>query len=175
MLSETKRQTQDFVGEAKERVTEEVREQTGRAAGTLRKWADDLSRMADSTDDDSPARSLVSQLADQGRRVADQLKDEGPDGLVNDVRAFARRKPGTFLLSSALAGFAVGRITRAVSAAPSTTDSTPAPRGGMSTQGEFGGVAEPAPAPAPAPATMPPAPRPEVGGVGNGLGGRQVP
>jgi hypothetical protein len=68
-------------------------------------------------DDNSPAGQVVRRLGEGGRRAADYLEDRGPEGLLDDVQEFARRKPGTFLLIAAAAGFAVGRLGRAAMAA----------------------------------------------------------
>ena len=47
---------------------------------------------------------LVQQLADRGEQLADQISARGPGGLVQDLRSFAARKPGTFLLGALAAG-----------------------------------------------------------------------
>ncbi|MGW7051965.1 hypothetical protein [Streptomyces sp. NPDC054887] len=95
------------------RVDEEVQGQAERAVGTLRKWADDLDGMARNAPGDSPVRGLVTQAADGGHRAADYLDSHGLGGVVEDVRGFARRRPGAFLGGAALAGLAVGRLAKA--------------------------------------------------------------
>ena len=37
----------------------------------------------------------------------------GPDGVLQDVRRFARRRPGMFLLAAGVTGFAIGRVVKA--------------------------------------------------------------
>ena len=71
--------------------------------------------------DGSPAGQIVRRLGEGGRRAADYLEDRGPEGLLDDVQEFARRKPGTFLLIAAAAGFAIGRLGRAGSRDPRMT------------------------------------------------------
>ncbi|MFJ8470029.1 hypothetical protein [Streptomyces swartbergensis] len=100
-------------------MAEEVEGQTRRAAGTVRRWADDLAELAGNAPDDSPTRSLVSQVADGGHQAADYLDDHGAQGMAEDLKGFARRRPGAFLAGAALAGFAVGRMAKAGSKAQS--------------------------------------------------------
>jgi hypothetical protein len=113
VAGEARRQAGSAVGDLRGRVTEEVQGQTQRAAGTVRQWADDLAELAGKAPDDSPARGLVSQVADGGHRAADYLDRHGVEGMAEDLKGFARRRPGAFLAGAALAGFAVGRMAKA--------------------------------------------------------------
>jgi uncharacterized protein YjbJ (UPF0337 family) len=119
VAGEARRQAGSAVGDLRGRVSEEVEGQTRRAAGTVRQWADDLAELARNAPDGSPARSLVSQAADGGHRAADYLDQHGVQGMTEDVKGFARRRPGAFLAGAAMAGFAVGRIAKAGSKAQS--------------------------------------------------------
>ncbi|MCE7082926.1 hypothetical protein [Streptomyces sp. ST2-7A] len=113
VMEEARHQADTAVRELRTRVSEEAGEQTRRAAGTLRRWADDLAEMAEHGPDDSPARTMVAQSARRGHRAAEYLDHSGVDGLLNDLRRFARRRPGAFLASAALTGLVVGRLARA--------------------------------------------------------------
>ncbi|MET7436329.1 hypothetical protein ACWERY_10785 [Streptomyces sp. NPDC004082] len=108
-----RRQAKSAGGDLRDRVTEEVQGQTQRAAGTIRQWAEDLSELTRGAPGDSPARSLVSQMADGGHRAANYLDQHGVDGMTEDVKGFARRRPGVFLAGAALAGLAAGRLVKA--------------------------------------------------------------
>ncbi|GAC1503859.1 MAG: hypothetical protein NVS1B14_09480 [Vulcanimicrobiaceae bacterium] len=44
---------------------------------------------------------------------ADSLSSRGYDGVMQDVKGLARRRPGLFLLGAAAAGFGVARLARA--------------------------------------------------------------
>lgn len=50
---------------------------------------------------------------------ADRLQNREPAELLDEVRSFARRKPGLFLLGAAAAGVLAGRLTRGIQAAHS--------------------------------------------------------
>jgi uncharacterized protein YjbJ (UPF0337 family) len=113
VAEEARRQAGSAVGDLRGRVTEEVEGQTRRAAGTVHQWADDLAELARNAPGDSPARNLVSKAADGGHRAADYLDRHGVEGMTEDLKGFARRRPGAFLAGAALAGFAVGRMAKA--------------------------------------------------------------
>jgi hypothetical protein len=55
---------------------------------------------------------LVNSLADQVDRGAQRLSNGDLDVMVEDVKRFARNRPGTFLLGAAGAGFLLGRVLR---------------------------------------------------------------
>ncbi|MET9518463.1 hypothetical protein [Streptomyces sp. NPDC002994] len=113
VTGEARQQAGTAARDLRGRVSDEVEGQAERAAGTLRKWADDLDGMAQNAPGDSPVRSLVAQAADGGHRAADYLDRNGLGGVVDDVKGFARRRPGAFLGGAALAGLAVGRMAKA--------------------------------------------------------------
>ncbi|MGW1669909.1 hypothetical protein [Streptomyces sp. NPDC002324] len=113
VADEARQQVGAVAHDLRSRAMNEAEEQTRRASGSLRHWADDLAGMAENAQGDSPARSLAAQAADGGRRAADYLDEQGVDGILTDVQDFARRRPGIFLGSALLAGLAVGRLVKA--------------------------------------------------------------
>jgi hypothetical protein len=146
---EAGQQARRVADDARERLSGELDSQTGRAAGGLRQWADELDRMAEAGAGGSPVHTAVRRLSDGGRQAADYLDEHGVSGVVERVGRFARRRPGTFLIGAAAAGFLAGRLARATATAGSADG--PAPGGGEPP----GGMPSP-----PAPATsagVPPA------------------
>jgi hypothetical protein len=103
----------------------EADSQTRRLAHGVRTFADDLSSMSADAETGSVARGLVQQLADGGRQVADWLDDRGLDGLLTEMRSFARRRPGMFLLGAGVTGFVVGRVAKATSGSDLDPDRNP--------------------------------------------------
>jgi uncharacterized protein YjbJ (UPF0337 family) len=136
VAGEARRQAGSAVGDLRGRVTEEVEGQTRRAAGTVHQWADDLAELARNTPDDSPARNLVSKAADGGHRAADYLDRHGVEGMTEDLKGFARRRPGAFLAGAALAGFAVGRMAKAGTKAQSGQSGQGAQQGRTPVRGD---------------------------------------
>ncbi len=153
VTDEARQQAGTAVRDLRGRVNDEVRGQTERAAGTVRQWADDLAGLAQNAPGDSPVRGLVEQAADGGYRAADYLEKNGVGGVVDNVRGFARRRPGVFLGGAALAGLAVGRLAKAGKAGGSGTES------GSTAGSDVVGPAPQVPPvqPPPADGTLPPA------------------
>jgi hypothetical protein len=60
---------------------------------------------------------LVQQVADGGRQVADWLDHRGLDGVLTEMRSFARRRPGIFLLGAGVTGFVIGRVAKSTAGA----------------------------------------------------------
>ena len=123
VASTAKEQARSFAGEARSetghvvndvqgRLREEARTQTRKASGNLRQWSRELESMAEHADSDSPVGDVVRQVAEGGLGTADFLDERGVDGLLDETRSFARRKPVAFLLGAAVAGFALGRVLK---------------------------------------------------------------
>ena len=86
-------------------------EKTKQLSTTLDDIGRQLASMADSADDpDSQVAQLSRTAGEQIRRQSRRLEDGGLDGLVDDVKRFARNRPGAFLLGTVAAGFVAGRI-----------------------------------------------------------------
>jgi hypothetical protein len=68
-------------------------------------------------DDAGPLVGYVDEGADQLRDLAERVHDRGFDGVVADIKRFARARPVLFLSASAVAGVAIGRLLRNESAA----------------------------------------------------------
>jgi len=113
VVRETGNQARQVAQQTRERLSAEAKSQTERASGSLRQWSDELASMAESSKPDSPVSGAVHQLADSGRRAADYLDRRGFEGAVGELQDFARRRPGTFLIGAAVAGFLVGRAAKA--------------------------------------------------------------
>ena len=123
-------QARSVAGDMRRRVTDEAHTQNQRLASGLRQLADQLDEMA--TDRaDSPARSIVHRLGEGGRRAADFLERQGPEGALREVQELARRRPGMFLLGAALAGFAMGRLGKGLVGAGTGTGTVAGDGGGV--------------------------------------------
>jgi vacuolar-type H+-ATPase subunit H len=128
VASQVGTQARSVVSDVRQSVAGQARSQNDKLAGGLRSLADELGNMHGGNTD-SPAGQIVSRLGDTGRRAADYLESRGPEGLLDDVQEFARRKPGTFLLAAAAAGFVIGRLGRTTISAARSDDSSNAGSG----------------------------------------------
>ncbi|WP_144126567.1 hypothetical protein [Catellatospora sichuanensis] len=101
--------------------TQELRDQAGtqqqRIAGGLHTIADDLSAMCQGSGSDRMAGQLMQQVSAGAHRTADWLEHREPGRVLDEVRDYARRHPGTFLLGALAAGLVVGRLTRNMASA----------------------------------------------------------
>ncbi|MGO4104656.1 hypothetical protein AB4Y63_11935 [Leifsonia sp. YAF41] len=114
VASEVKVQVSDLFSEAKEELYEQASTQQERVAAGLVSISDELQRMADNSEKDGMATDLVRQAAAKTGSVALWLGDRDPGSLLEEVRRFAREKPGTFIAIAAAAGVLAGRLTRSV-------------------------------------------------------------
>lgn len=123
VASETAAQARNLLSESRNQLSEQTKEGQRKAAGGLNTLADQLHDMAEKSEGQGVAGELARQAAERTRTVASWLENREPGELLDEVRGFARRKPGVFLAGAALAGVVVGRLTRGVIAAKS--DSSP--------------------------------------------------
>ncbi len=90
--------------------------QVEQLAQNLRRLGAETRALAEGRPDE--AGGLPGYLENVSGRLegwADDLEVRGVEGLVDDVKAFARRRPGVFLLGATAVGFGVGRLVRAKS------------------------------------------------------------
>lgn len=124
VTSEAGRQARTVAAEVKDKVGQQARTQHSKLVDNIRKMADELDGMREQRGE-SPAASVVSRVADGGRQMADYLDRNGPEGVLREVQAFARRRPGAFLATALAAGFVVGRLGKGVMKADESTDDKP--------------------------------------------------
>jgi hypothetical protein len=158
VASEATAQARDLLKEGRGQLTEQAREGQRKAANGLRTLSDQLRQMAERSEGQGMAPEVVRQAADRTGTVASWLEDREPGDLLGEVRRFARRKPGVFLASAALAGVVVGRLTRGVVDAEKSGDDTTGhdtPGNGHRPRHATPGTTSEA---APAPPMTPPAP-----------------
>jgi hypothetical protein len=111
---------QDVVDEARRVIHDEADKQTHALSDSMRRLGGDLTGMSHNADD-TPAADYVGRIGDSLESAAARLDDGGIDGALDQLRSVARRRPGMFLLGSAMSGFAVARVMRHADA-PSRSD-----------------------------------------------------
>ncbi|GAA3180145.1 hypothetical protein GCM10010531_37770 [Blastococcus jejuensis] len=118
---ETQRQAKDLLDQGRAQLKDQTITQQQKAAQGLTSLAQELRGLADGTSAGAPgpARDLLQQASGMVETFADKLQNREPAQLLDEVRDFARRKPGMFLLGAAAAGVLAGRLTRGVQAAHS--------------------------------------------------------
>ena len=123
VASVTAEQARDLMQEGRTQLVDQAREGQRKAASSLHTLADQLRDMSQKADGEGLAPEIARQAAERTRGVATWLDEREPGALVEEVRRFARRKPGAFLAGAAIAGMLAGRLTRGAVAAASDESS----------------------------------------------------
>lgn len=130
VAGEAKRQIGTVVDQTRRELSQQADERTRQAAGGLRTLADQASALADGRPDDAgPLAGYLGEAQTRVSNFAERLETGGPQGLLDDVSDFARRRPIVFLAVAGGAGFMVGRLARAgraVQQDKASDDTTPA-------------------------------------------------
>ncbi|WP_432899863.1 hypothetical protein ACQP1S_25030 [Micromonospora matsumotoense] len=128
VVGEARRQVRNLYGEARDQLTAQGGEQQRKAAGGLRSLAEEMRAMAQHGGQGGPVTELAHQAADRVHGVAGWLEEREPGDLLNEVKTYARRNPGTFLVGAALLGVVAGRLAKGLTADPGSRNPGP-PRG----------------------------------------------
>ncbi|GGO12182.1 hypothetical protein [Micromonospora parathelypteridis] len=136
VAAEARRQAQQLTGQASGQLRDQAQTQQRRAAEGLRDLGRDLGSMAERDGDSGLAGQAVRRVADAAQQAAGWLDEREPGEVLDEVRAYARSHPGTFLAGAAVAGLLVGRLTRGLTApasgngqSGSTSDAPPPAQG----------------------------------------------
>jgi hypothetical protein len=118
VAGEAKAQAQQMLANTKTEVQQQADERARQAAEHLRGMSTSISALLDGRPYEATQISGYLQQA-QGKidGLVDRLDTAGPQGIIDDVSDFARRRPGAFLVAAGFAGFAIGRLARAGTAA----------------------------------------------------------
>ncbi|GHE07602.1 hypothetical protein [Klenkia taihuensis] len=194
VAGEARRQASDLLQQGRGQATEQARAGQQKAAESLGALADELRSLTNGEGGSGPATDLLRQATERVDGFAAHLRDREPGDLLEDVRSFARRRPGAFLVGAAVAGVLAGRLTTGVVAAHKegiapgssggqaphdvSTGTGPLPGEGVAVAPAYEPVVEPAVPPATGPGYDPvtgysPVPPPPYGS-GQPLGGGQA-
>jgi len=122
VAAEAKTNAKDLLHQARSDLTDQAGAQQQKVAEGLRTMSTELHNMARASDQPGVASDLVRQAAERSQSVASWLENRDPGSLLDEVKSFARQRPGTFLLLAAGAGVLAGRLSRSLSAgAPGST------------------------------------------------------
>jgi hypothetical protein len=126
VTQETRRQAQDLVQQGRQQLQSQARTGQQKAGQGLAEIAGQLRTMVEGGGQtpSGPAADLVRQAGDKVEEVANWIQAREPGDLLNEVRSFARRRPGAFILGAAVAGVVAGRLTTGVVAAHKDESST---------------------------------------------------
>jgi cell division septum initiation protein DivIVA len=114
VASEATDHAKQLYGQATETLKEQAADQQQRAAGGLRSIGEQLGRMADNDDEQGLAAKVVRDLSGRASTAAGFLENRDPGSLLDEVKSFAAKRPGTFIALAAGAGILAGRLTKAL-------------------------------------------------------------
>ena len=105
--------TSGLLGGIQQRVTSRVDEQKKRAADGLGGIADVFRTASNELRTDNEAlASYVDLAGDQMRRLADHIRERGVADMLDDVHAFARRRPALFIGGAFVIGLGLARFLK---------------------------------------------------------------
>ena len=123
-------QTQNLVGEFGNNLREQAGTQQQKVAEGLRSISDELRSMAENNSESSgTATQWVHKASRKSGDIADWLEQRDPGSLLEEVKRFARRRPGACLGIATAAGLVAGRLTRGLGEGMSETGSGGGQRG----------------------------------------------
>jgi hypothetical protein len=114
VAGEAKSQAKDLYRQTQRELRDQAAQQQERVASGLHSVGDELDQMASSSEQNGLASDLVRQAAQRVHSAAGWLDQRDPGSLLNEVKSYARRNPGTFIAAAAIAGALAGRLTRAL-------------------------------------------------------------
>ena len=113
VMSSATDQLGQVAGTAREELRNRASAEATNLGQRLGEIAEELRAMGQaSAEHGGVAATAVCGVADQVDRGARRLSEGDLDTALNDLKRFARNRPGTFLLGAVGAGFAVGRLLR---------------------------------------------------------------
>lgn len=139
VVGEAKAQASNLLDQVRGEAGSQVGNQKDRISNLAHSYAKELGSLASGSPQDGAVKNLVQDLSARLGGAGHWIENHEPADVLEEVRRFARRRPGAFLLSALAAGVVVGRLTRGAvdehraESGPSTT-STPELTSGYSTQ-----------------------------------------
>jgi len=119
VVHEATHQVRSAVGQVQQDLRTRANDEASKLARTLHDASRQMQAMAERGNEEqaSFAATLAREGANAADRFATRLDQGGVDRVVGDVRSWARRNPGGFLLGAGFFGFMAGRVARNLSAA----------------------------------------------------------
>ncbi|WP_295658337.1 hypothetical protein [uncultured Nocardioides sp.] len=124
VAQEAKAQARGLLDDARSQVDDQSRTQLGNLKDLLTRVSDDLEQMVSSSEGGGLAADAARAVSERARGLSSHLEGREPTDLLDDVRDYARRRPGTFLLGALAAGVVAGRLARGAKQGTGSTSST---------------------------------------------------
>jgi hypothetical protein len=113
--TEAKQQARQLLDTSVQELKGQAKSQQDRAAGGVRSFGDELRKMASGEGAGSGfAAQIVNEVSDRASSAAEWIEAREPADLLEEVKRFARQRPGTFIAIAGVAGLLVGRLARGI-------------------------------------------------------------
>lgn len=111
--AELSNQARALVQETRSNIQGQAQSQTQAVADYVRRLGDQARALAEGRPEQAGVLGdYVSQASERLADMAMQIEARGPEGIVDDVKSFAKNRPGAFVVGAAVAGFGIGRLIR---------------------------------------------------------------
>ena len=112
VVGEAKAQASNLLDQVRGEAGSQVGNQKDRISSMAHSYAKELGSLASGSPQDGPVKDLVQDLSRRLGGAGHWIENHEPADVLDEVRRFARRRPGAFLLTAVAAGVVVGRLTR---------------------------------------------------------------
>jgi len=112
VTNEAGQQARQLWEQTRSEMVDQGAQQQRRAAQGLRSLSGELRSMAQGSQQNGMATDLATQASQRVEEVARWLEEREPGAVLEEVKAFARRRPGLFLAGAAALGVLGGRLSR---------------------------------------------------------------
>lgn len=138
---EVKYQAKDLFAQTQRELRDQAQVQQARIASGLRSVGRELDSMTAAVENPGLATDLLRQASGRISGAAGWLGDRDPGSVLREVKSFARRRPGTFIVGAAVLGVVAGRLTRAL--ASNASDDQPSAATDQRSLPAYGGSGAP--------------------------------
>jgi len=120
VVAQAKDQVQSLASQTKGELLTQAESKGQQAVAGLRTLSDQINALSSGRPEAAgPLTQYLGEAQDKISSIASRLEQGGPQGVLDDLTAYARRRPGMFLLGAVGAGVVVGRMVRSGKAAAS--------------------------------------------------------
>src|SRR4051812_4827613 len=112
VVRDAKQHAQDLAQQTREQLRSQAQDQMSSLADTIQAIARQLDGLANGQPEPGMALDVTKQVASTAHRMGDRLQQDGMEGMIGEVKQFARQRPGVFLAASLVGGMVAGRVLR---------------------------------------------------------------
>jgi hypothetical protein len=141
---EVKHQAGSAISNARDQLEQQADAQARRVGSGMKDVRRQLQSVAASTDD-GIVSSIAGQLASSLGAIGNRIDDGGVAAIADDVRSFARREPGLFLVGAGALGFFAARLLRHGGSGPPRAARQPSFAGSPAATSSPSSISTPAP------------------------------